>query len=126
MEITDVEIHLNDFCKYVAFAHITLDDCFVVRGLKIIRGSKYYISMPDRPFVAEAIDSKTQAQIESAIMAKYKEKLIQFIDFCNTTNADPPSQFGSLERSHLTRAMRDLKRINEEYETDNARIHPGK
>jgi len=38
MEITEIRMTLTDGPKLKAFATITLDDCFVVRGLKIIQG----------------------------------------------------------------------------------------
>ena len=38
MHITEVRISLRDDVKLKAFASITLDDCFVIRGLKIIKG----------------------------------------------------------------------------------------
>jgi len=35
--------------KLKAFATITLDDCFIVRGLKVIRGSHgLFVAMPSR------------------------------------------------------------------------------
>ena len=38
MDITEVRISMRDDAKLKAFASITLDDCFVIRGLKIIKG----------------------------------------------------------------------------------------
>ena len=36
MEITEVRISLRDDAKLKAFASLTFDDCFVIRGLKLI------------------------------------------------------------------------------------------
>ena len=36
--ITEVRVSLRDDAKLKAFASITLDDSFVIRGLKIIEG----------------------------------------------------------------------------------------
>ncbi|MCI0474008.1 MAG: SpoVG family protein, partial [Ignavibacteria bacterium] len=40
MNITEVRITLRNEEKLKAFASITFDDCFVVRGLKVINGSQ--------------------------------------------------------------------------------------
>ena len=49
MEITEIRISLRDDNKLKAFASITLDNCFVIRGLKIIEGAKgVFVAMPSR------------------------------------------------------------------------------
>jgi stage V sporulation protein G len=49
MEITEVRITLRDEPKLKAFANVTFDNAFVIRGLKIIDGKKgLFISMPSR------------------------------------------------------------------------------
>jgi stage V sporulation protein G len=49
MEITEVRITLTNEEKLKAFANITFDASFVVRGLKVISGAQgYFISMPSR------------------------------------------------------------------------------
>ncbi|MDR0306276.1 MAG: SpoVG family protein [Chitinispirillales bacterium] len=49
MDITDVKIVLRNEEKLKAFASITLDECFVVTGLRIISGAQgYFVSMPSR------------------------------------------------------------------------------
>jgi len=49
MEITEVHISLKDEDKLKAFANITFDDVFVVRGLKVINGSNgLFVCMPSR------------------------------------------------------------------------------
>ena len=51
MKITEVRIFQkeDDDKKLRAFATITFDDCFVVRDIKIIEGSKgYFVAMPSR------------------------------------------------------------------------------
>ena len=51
MEITEVRIKLMEDTddRLQAFCSITLDDCFVVRDLKIIEGSNGpFIAMPSR------------------------------------------------------------------------------
>jgi len=49
MEITEIKINLKEASnkKLKAFATITLDDCFVVRDIKIIDGKKgLFVAMP--------------------------------------------------------------------------------
>lgn len=83
MEITEVRITLRDEPKLKAFANITLDDCFVIRGLKIIEGvNGYFISMPSRKGkdgtyrdIAHPINNETRERIESIILDEYKSEL---------------------------------------------------
>ncbi len=49
MKITEIRITLRDDNKLKGFASITLDDAFVIRGLKIIEGaSGPFVAMPSR------------------------------------------------------------------------------
>ena len=51
MKITEVKIFQkeDDDKKLRAFATVTFDDCFVVRDIKIIEGSKgFFVAMPSR------------------------------------------------------------------------------
>jgi stage V sporulation protein G len=83
MEITEVRITLRDEPKLKAFANITLDDCFVIRGLKIIEGvNGYFISMPSRKGkdgtyrdIAHPINNETRERIETVILDEYKNEL---------------------------------------------------
>ncbi len=83
MEITEVRITLRDEPKLKAFANITLDDCFVIRGLKIIEGvNGYFISMPSRKGkdgtyrdIAHPINNETRERIETIILDEYKSEL---------------------------------------------------
>ncbi|MCK4233200.1 septation regulator SpoVG [candidate division WOR-3 bacterium] len=83
MEITEVRITLRDEPKLKAFANITLDDCFVIRGLKIIEGvNGFFISMPSRKGkdgtyrdIAHPINNETREKIENIILEEYKSEL---------------------------------------------------
>ena len=47
MDITDVQIFVANEDKLKAYATITLDNCFVVRDLKVIQGlSGLFVAMP--------------------------------------------------------------------------------
>jgi len=79
MEITEINITLRDEEKLKAFVNITFDDAFVVRGLKVIKGSNgYFISMPSRKMpdgsfrdIAHPITNEFRQFIEQVILEKY-------------------------------------------------------
>lgn len=83
MKITEVRIKLinsNDDIR--AFASITIDDCFVVRGLKIIEKDRFYVIMPSRQRkdgsftdIAFPINNETRLDIELRVLNKYEEEL---------------------------------------------------
>jgi stage V sporulation protein G len=55
VEITDIRINLaeNRSAKLQAFASLTIDNCFVIRDLKIISGTKgLFVAMPSRKLTA--------------------------------------------------------------------------
>jgi len=83
MEITEIRITLRSEPKLKAFANITFDNSFVVRGLKIIEGSNgLFISMPSRKAkdgtyrdIAHPINNEMRKKIEEAVISEYKTKL---------------------------------------------------
>ncbi len=83
MNITEIRITLRDDNKLKGFASITLDDAFVVRGLKIIEGaSGPFIAMPSRKRrdgtfqdIAHPINMETREWMEGQIIAAYKQEL---------------------------------------------------
>ncbi len=83
MRITEVRISLRNDAKLKAFASITLDDCFVIRGLKIIKGMEgIFIAMPSRQKkdgeyqdIAHPINKTTRAWVEDIVIAKYEEEV---------------------------------------------------
>ncbi len=83
MQITEIVISLRDEDRLKAFVNVTFDNCFVVRGMKIIEGSEgLFISMPSRKAedgtyrdVAHPINNEFRQKIEKAILAKYEEVL---------------------------------------------------
>ncbi len=82
MEITEIRVSLRDDNKLKAFASITLDDCFVIRGLKIIEGAKgAFVAMPSRKRpdgtyqdVAHPINNETRSWMEKEIIIAYNEE----------------------------------------------------
>ena len=83
MDITEVRISLRDDAKLKAFVSITLDDCFVIRGLKIIKGANgTFVAMPSRKRkdgeyqdIAHPINNVTRKWMEDIILSKYEQEL---------------------------------------------------
>lgn len=86
MEITEIRITMRNEEKLKAFANITFDDAFVIRGLKIISGNKgFFISMPskrrpDGSFqdVAHPINTDMRRYVERAVLDAYESELRAF------------------------------------------------
>jgi len=79
MEITEVRVTLRNEEKLKAFANITFDSAFVVRGLKVIKGAGgFFVSMPSRKRpdgthqdIAHPINSDMRKYIEQSILEEY-------------------------------------------------------
>jgi stage V sporulation protein G len=82
MEITEIRISLRNDNKLKAFASITLDNRFVIRGLKIIEGAKgVFVAMPSRKRpdgtfqdIAHPINNETRAWMEEKVIAAYHKE----------------------------------------------------
>jgi stage V sporulation protein G len=83
MKITEVKISLRDDEKLKAFATVTLDDCFVIRGMKIIQATRgLFVAMPTRrkpdgsfQDVAHPIHAQARAMLEQAVLGAYQDAL---------------------------------------------------
>ena len=83
MDITEVRITLRNEEKLKAFASITYDDSFVVRGLKVISGSQgYFVSMPSRKRkdgsyqdIAHPINNEMRKKIEDKVLDAFETEL---------------------------------------------------
>lgn len=83
MKVTDVKIYMEDNNKLKAFATITIDNSFVVRGLKIIEGTKgRFVAMPsmkkkDGTYqdIAHPINNEARMMIEQEVFKAYEEAL---------------------------------------------------
>lgn len=81
MEITEVRVFPTRENRLLAYVSITLDDCFVIRDLKIIQGdSGLFVAMPARRRedgtyrdVAHPLNSQTRAMMEERVLAAYHE-----------------------------------------------------
>lgn len=83
MEITEVRVNLQDEEVLKAFVSITLDDEFVVRGLKVIQGTHgQFVAMPARrkrdgtfQDIAHPINTETRNYMERIVLEAYREEL---------------------------------------------------
>jgi len=83
VEVTNVRISLRSEEKLKAFANITFDNAFVVRGLKVINGANgYFVSMPSRKRadgshqdVCHPLNNEARKQIEDKVLEAYEQAL---------------------------------------------------
>ena len=83
VEITEVRIFPTDEERFRAYVTVTFDNCFVIKGLKIIRGPKgHFVGMPSkrgkygrRHEIISAIGAEARKMLEDKVFAEY-EKLI--------------------------------------------------
>ena len=83
MEVTEVRVFPVDEEKLRAYVTITIDNCFVVRDLKVIKGNNgLFVAMPskkrkDGTFrdTAHPLNNETREMIESKVLAKYEREI---------------------------------------------------
>jgi len=83
MEITEVKVFPVNEERLKAYVTITLDNCFVVRDLKVINGNNgLFVAMPskkrkDGQFkdIAHPLNNETREMIENKIFEVYEEEL---------------------------------------------------
>jgi stage V sporulation protein G len=83
IRITEVRVSLRNDEKLKAFVSITLEDAFVIRGLKIIRGnSGLFVAMPSRKRpdgqhqdLAHPINDATRQYLTKIVMKEYEDEL---------------------------------------------------
>ena len=83
MEITEIRLTMRNEEKLKAFANVTFDNAFVIRGMKIISGNKgLFISMPSkkRPDgtyqdIAHPVNTEMRRRIEKAVLDAYDKEI---------------------------------------------------
>ncbi len=90
MQITNVDLNLakrEEGNNVRAYATLTIDNCFVVRSVKVIEKDNpekpLSVAMPSRrnpktqkwDDIAHPINQETRTMIEDAVLAKYREAL---------------------------------------------------
>jgi len=87
LNITEIRIHIlgKEDTNLRAYASITVDDSFVIHGIKVIEGDRQlFVGMPRRKRgdgssqdVCHPIDNATRHQLEERILAAYHQELAQ-------------------------------------------------
>ena len=81
MEITRVKIDLCDDDRVKAYASITLDDCFIIHGLRLTHSKKkgYFLFMPGRKMadgtyvdIVHPLNNETRQMIQERVVAEYE------------------------------------------------------
>jgi stage V sporulation protein G len=80
MEITRVKIGLCDDERIKAYATITIDDCFVIQGLRLTYSPKgYFLFMPERKRadgtyvdIVHPLNNETRQMIQEKVIAEYE------------------------------------------------------
>jgi stage V sporulation protein G len=83
MKITEVKVFPVNEERLKAYVTITLDNCFVVRDLKIIKGNEgLFVAMPskkrkDGQFkdIAHPLNQETRDEIERAVFAAFESEV---------------------------------------------------
>src|SRR5690349_7820650 len=83
MKITEVKVFTVNEDRLKAYVSITIDDCFVVRDLKVIRGNDgLFVAMPskkrkDGQFkdIAHPLNQETRDEIERAVFDAYENEV---------------------------------------------------
>lgn len=83
VEITEVRVSLINESKLRAFVSITFDDCFVVRGIKIIQGLHgLFVSMPSRKNsrgtfqdIAHPINEEMRLKMDRIVLDAFNQEL---------------------------------------------------
>jgi stage V sporulation protein G len=86
MEITEIRFSMRNDEKLRAFANVTFDNSFVIRGLKVINGSRgYFVSMPSRrrpdgtyQDMAHPINTEMRHHLEQAVLEAYNREIALF------------------------------------------------
>ena len=89
MQVTDVRVRkVTKEGKMRAIVSITLDDEFVIHDIKVIEGDKgLFIAMPSKKAtdgeyrdIAHPINSGTRERIQSIILDKYEQALLEPVE----------------------------------------------
>lgn len=96
MKITEVNVFPVNEERLKAYVSITIDDCFVIRDLKVISGhSGLFVAMPskkrkDGQFkdIAHPLNQETRADIEKAVFDAYENAVKSMGDSLNALKSD--------------------------------------
>jgi stage V sporulation protein G len=85
MEITNVRVVPVDEPKVRAYASIVIDDCFIVRDLKVIDGdTRAFVAMPSKKMkdgtyrdVVHPLNQDTRKRIEEIVLEAYCREMVK-------------------------------------------------
>ena len=83
MNITEIKIHPVNEEKLKAYVTVVLDNCFMIRDIKIIKcNSGLFIAMPSKKRkngqfqdIAHPLNKETRKEFESQIFFEYKNEI---------------------------------------------------
>jgi stage V sporulation protein G len=83
VEITEIRFTMRNEEKLRAFVNVTFDDSFVIRGLKVINGSRgFFVSMPSRrrpdgtyQDVAHPINTEMRRHLERMVLEAFDREV---------------------------------------------------
>ncbi len=83
MKITDVNIFPVNEERLKAYVTITIDDCFIIRDLKVIQGHEgLFVAMPSKKRkngefkdIAHPLNQETRAMIEKAVFDAFEAEV---------------------------------------------------
>jgi stage V sporulation protein G len=107
MQVTEVKVFPVEEDKLRAYVTITLDNCFAIRDLKVIRGTTgYFVSMPSKKRkdgtykdVAHPINSETRAMIEEKILEEY-ERVTNDVGAKSMASSESGANLNAHSRQH--------------------------
>jgi stage V sporulation protein G len=100
MEITEVKVYTVDEDKLKAYVTIVLDDCFVVRDLKVIHGGAgLFVAMPSKKRkdgvyrdIAHPLNKETRTKLEELVLSAYVAEVNAIKNDSSRTPQNPDSQ----------------------------------
>lgn len=100
MKITEIKVFSVNEEKLKAYVTIILDDCFVVRDLKIISGKTgLFVAMPSKKRkdgtyrdIAHPLNQETREELEQSVLDAYLKEIGAKKDDSSEENADSNSQ----------------------------------
>ena len=83
MEITEVKVFAVEDKLVKAYASIIIDNCFIVRDLKVIQGdSRLFVAMPSKKMkdgsyrdTVHPLNNATRQQIEMSVLKGYEKEV---------------------------------------------------
>jgi stage V sporulation protein G len=81
MEITEVKIYPANEGKLKAYATMVIDNCFIIRDMKVIQGENgLFVSMPSRrkkdgtfKDIAHPLNQETRKTIEEKVIEEFEK-----------------------------------------------------